>query len=231
MREKLYVVVPAYNEGETIGRVLSGIRKLVPQAHIVVVDDGSRDHTGKAAEQHGAEVCTHIINRGLGASLGTGIQCALDEGAELIVTFDADLQHDPNDINRMVEPIIAKKADVVIGSRFLKKEDLKRMPFIKKIGNSALTAFTNIISGTTITDSQSGLRAFNRRAAERLTIICDRYEVSSEIIAILGLNKFKIEEIPIKALYNKRSIAKGTNISSGIQIAAGITAKLLRLKK
>jgi len=227
----LFVVVPAYNEAETIGRVLSGIKKAVPDVRIIVVDDGSRDNTEAAARKYGAEVCTHIINRGLGAALGTGIDCALQEGADIIVTFDADLQHDPHDINRMVLPILQKKADVVIGSRFMRKEDLKRMPFIKKVGNSCLTAFTNVVSGTHITDSQSGLRAFNRRAAERLTIICDRYEVSSEIIAILGLNKFKIEEIPIKALYNKRSIAKGTNIQSGIQIAAGITAKILGLKK
>lgn len=231
MQKKLYVVVPAYNEAETIGTVLSGIRKTVPKANVIVVDDGSRDRTCAEAGRNGAEVCTHVINRGLGAALGTGIACALQEGADIIVTFDADLQHDPNDINRMVSPILEKKADVVIGSRFMKKEDLKRMPFVKKVGNSLLTAFTNAVSGTRITDSQSGLRAFDRRAAERLTIICDRYEVSSEIIAILGLNKFKIEEIPIKAIYNKRSIAKGTTISSGIQIAAGITAKILGLKK
>lgn len=228
---KLYVVVPAYNEEETIGRVLSGVKKAAPEARVIVVDDGSRDKTGAAARKHGAEVCTHIINRGLGAALGTGIDCALQEGADIIVTFDADLQHDPRDITRMFSEIIQNKADVVIGSRFMKKEDLLRMPFIKKVGNSFLTAFTNIVSGTHITDSQSGLRAFNRKAAERLTIICDRYEVSSEIIAILGLNKFKIEEIPIKALYNKRSIAKGTNVYSGIQIATGIIAKILGLKK
>lgn len=231
MYKKLFVVVPAYNEGETIGRVLAGIMRTVPEAGIIVVDDGSRDNTREVAEKEGAAVCTHIINRGLGAALGTGIRCALLEGADVIVTFDADLQHDPRDINRLVSPITAKKADVVIGSRFLRKEDLKRMPLVKKVGNSLLTAFTNVISGTEITDSQSGLRAFNRKAADRLTIICDRYEVSSEIIAILGLNKFKIVEIPIKALYNKRSIEKGTNIHSGIQIAAGITAKLLGLKK
>ena len=227
----LIVVIPAYNEEETLKKVLDSVKKAAPSAGIVVVDDGSKDRTYSIAAAEKAIVCRHLINRGLGASLATGITCALEEGADIIVTFDADLQHDAEDINRLIKPIRENSSDAVIGSRFLNKEDLARMPLVKKLGNSFLTFFTNKLGDLAISDSQSGLRAFNRRAAERLIIICDRYEVSSEILMILGRNNFRITEIPMKALYDERSIRKGTTIRSGIQIIVGLMLKKVGLKR
>jgi len=228
---RLLVVIPAYNEEETLKRVLESVKKAAPSAGIVVVDDGSRDRTYEIALSEDAIVCRHLINRGLGASLATGITCALDEGADIIVTFDADLQHDAGDIKRLVKPIQEGRADAVIGSRFLNPDDLARMPLVKKLGNSFLTFFTNLLGNLSISDSQSGLRAFNRRAAERLIIICDRYEVSSEILMMLGRNDFRISEIPMKALYDARSIKKGTTIRSGIQIVLGLVMKKIGIKR
>ncbi len=228
---RLIVVIPAYNEEETLKRVLDSVKKAVPSIPIIVVDDGSRDRTYEVAVAEKVIVCRHLINRGLGASLATGITCALEEGADIIVTFDADLQHDAEDIKRLVKPIQDGLADAVIGSRFLNPDDLARMPLVKKLGNSFLTFFTNLIGNLAISDSQSGLRAFNRRAAERLIIICDRYEVSSEILMILGRNDFRISEIPMKAVYDERSIRKGTTIRSGIQIVLGLLLKKIGLKR
>lgn len=227
----LIVVIPAYNEEETLKKVIDSVKKAVPSAGIVVVDDGSKDRTYGIAVAEKVIVCRHLINRGLGASLATGITCALEEGADIIVTFDADLQHDAGDISRLIKPIQEGRADAVIGSRFLNKEDLARMPLVKKLGNSFLTFSTNKLGDLAISDSQSGLRAFNRKAAERLIIICDRYEVSSEILMILGRNNFRISEIPMKALYDERSIRKGTTIRSGVQIIAGLMLKKVGLKR
>lgn len=228
---RLFIVIPAYNEQETLQKAMQGIKKEVPSAEIVVVDDGSNDNTYDIAVNEKVMVCRHLINRGLGASLATGITCALEEGADIVVTFDADLQHDPKDILALVEPIKKGRADAVIGSRFLNKKDIEDMPLVKKIGNSFLTFFTNSLGHLSISDSQSGLRAFTRKAAERLIIICDRYEVSSEILMILGRNDFRITEVPMRAIYDERSMKKGTTIQSGVQIVIGLLMKRLRIKR
>ena len=228
---RLFIVIPAYNEQETLKKAMQGIKKEVPSAEIIVVDDGSIDRTYDIAVNEKVMVCRHLINRGLGASLATGITCALEEGADIVVTFDADLQHDPKDILALVEPIKKGRADAVIGSRFLNKKDIEDMPLVKKIGNSFLTFFTNSLGHLSISDSQSGLRAFTRKAAERLIIICDRYEVSSEILMILGRNDFRITEVPMRAIYDERSMKKGTTIQSGVQIVIGLLMKRLRIKR
>lgn len=229
MNEKIVFVIPAFNEAKTIGITLKDLKKHFPGKEVIVVNDGSKDNTKRIALNQGAHVLTHIMNRGLGASLATGIQAALNKDADVIVTFDADLQHTGEDVNCLIKPIKENKADAVIGSRFLSREDLAMMPFALKIGNKALTGITNFLSGTGVTDSQSGLRAFNRKAAEKLLILCDRYEVSSEIIHELGKHKMRIKEVPIKAIYHDKE--KGTGIRSGFHIVWGIIKKKLGLKR
>jgi len=225
MINKLIFVIPAYNEEGSIGTILKDVKKEFPQAEIVVVNDGSTDKTEEIAKKEGGtQVHSHEKNRGLGASLATGIKEALRLKADHIVTFDADLQHASEDVEKLLKPLEEGASDAVIGSRFLSREDRQMMPFSKKVGNFFLTNVTNWISGTKITDSQSGLRAFNRKAAGVLSIECDRYEVSSEIIYELGKNHMRISEIPIKAIYH--DITKGTSILSGIKIFIGILTKI-----
>ncbi|MFH1786631.1 MAG: glycosyltransferase family 2 protein [archaeon] len=227
----LAIVIPAYNEEASLEAVLNDLKRQVRSAEIIVVDDGSKDKTSQIAKKIGATVCRHVVNRGLGAALATGIQCAIGEGADIIVTFDADLQHEPKDIFRLIKPIQDGTADVVLGSRFLVKRHILLMPHIKRLGNWALTWITNVLAGTNITDSQCGLRAFDRKAAKRLMILCDRYEVSSEIVHELGRHRLKVVEVPIKAIYDERSKIKGTNIGSGFQIFFGLLMKRWGLKR
>ncbi len=228
---KLAFVIPAYNEEVSIAQTLDDVKKSFPGAPIFVVNDGSKDMTRDIAKKHGAHVLTHIINRGLGAALGTGLAAAVQKSdANVIITFDADLQHESSDVWNLVAPILKNEADAVIGSRFLRKEDLNLMPKTKIIGNLFLTKLTNFLSNTNITDSQSGLRAFSRKAADGIFIATDRYEVSSEIIHELSGRGFRIKEVPIKAIYDSRSATKGTNIKSGILILFGMLAKKLGLK-
>ncbi|HIJ99060.1 TPA: glycosyltransferase family 2 protein [archaeon] len=228
---KLAFVIPAYNEEETIVPTLIDVKKNFAGAPVFVINDGSEDKTRELAKKYGAHVLTHVINRGLGAALATGITAAVEKSdANIIVTFDADLQHTGKDVRSLIEPILKNKADAVIGSRFLRKEDLELMPHTKKIGNLVLTKITNFLTGTEITDSQSGLRAFTREAAEKILIESDRYEVSSEIIHELSGHGFRIKEVPIKAIYSPRSATKGTNIKSGIHILLGMLAKKIGLK-
>jgi len=225
---KTLVIIPAHNEEETIGQVLDDINSNFP-CKVIVVNDGSKDKTKQIALQKGATVCTHAINRGLGATLATGIKAALNENADIVVTFDADAQHEAKDIKILIQPILDGTADAVLGSRFLGRNEL--MPRIKRLGNWCLTAFTNILSGMDVTDSQTGLRAFDRKSAEKLIILCDRYDVASEIVFELGKWNLKVEEVPITALYDERSMTKGTNVRSGLEIFFGLMLKRLGVKK
>jgi len=231
MNQKLAFVIPAYNEEETIAETLKDVKRQFPDNDVFVVNDGSRDSTRELALKHGAHVLTHVLNRGLGAALSTGIQAAVRSGADIVVTFDADLQHLGKDVDRLIKPIRDGKADATIGSRFLSKADLKLMPRAKRFGNKTLTTITNFLADTTITDSQSGLRAFSKEAAKKLIILCDEYEVSSEIIHQLGHYNMRIIEIPIKAIYDKRSATKGTTIKSGLHIAWSMMLRALGIKR
>ena len=229
--EMIAIVIPAYNEEKTIQTVLSAIKKTDLSSEIIVVDDGSDDKTYELALAEGAYVLRHLINRGVGAAIITGIMAALQTDAEIIVTFDADLQHDPKDIGTLINPIINDEADVTIGSRFLLKESYKEMPFPKVVGNTILNFFTSLIAGKKITDSQSGLRAFKRAILKNLDldIVCDRYAVSSELIVELSKRDLRTVEVPIKARYPETK--RGTTVISGIGIFLDLLLKKIKLKR
>src|SRR5919198_2259838 len=131
MEKRVVVIIPAYNEERTITGVIRGLNRQ-GLTRLIVIDDGSSDHTSELAAHEDVILLRHILNRGLGGALGTGINAALRLGAEIIVTFDADGQHDPNDISRLLEPIENGEADVVIGSRML--EPLG-MPYPRRLAN------------------------------------------------------------------------------------------------
>jgi len=218
---KLSVVIPAYNEAEGIGRVIQGVKKYTN--NIIVIDDGSEDNTSQISLQNGAKVYRHIINRGLGGALGTGIKAALLDKADIIVTLDADGQHNPNEISKLIKPIIEEEADIVIGSRFLIRQP---MPLFRRIGIPFFNLITFLLFGIWSTDSQSGLRAFNRKVAENLEIFTGGMEVSSEIIKEVKAHKFKLKEVPIKAIYTTYSLSKGQGFFVGLKTLM----KLLILK-
>ncbi len=211
---KVYIIVPAYNEETTLGSVLTALKNFYNSNQIVVVDDCSSDKTYEVAKEQGVIVVTHIINRGLGGALGTGIQKALQLGANIIVTFDADGQHRVEDIPRLIEPIEKKEADVVIGSRMLKKSG---MPMMRRIYNNIGNIITAFLFGKWVTDSQSGLRAFSSKAAELLKLRANRMEVSSEIIREIREKKLRYTEIPIKAIYTEYSMSKGQGFFVGVK--------------
>jgi len=221
-----YVVVPAYNEEKTIGKVLDELLEVFPPDRIIVVNDGSSDRTEKIAKSKGVNVITHLINRGLGGALGTGIAYALKKNARIIVTFDADGQHLVEDALRVMKPVVEEKADLAIGSRL--KGDISQMPLIKRIGNFGLNVITAFFAMKYISDTQSGLRAISAKCAEKIRITCDRYAVSSEIIVKASKNKCRIVEVPIKAIYTEYSIKKGTNIMEGIKIALNLLLDAFR---
>ena len=157
----------------------------------------------------------HGINRGLGGALGTGLAYARQHVADYVITFDADGQHAPEDIEGVLAPLVAGKAEAVIGSRLLAP---KGMPWYRVVGNWGLNVFTFLIFGMWTTDSQSGLRGFSRSAMEQIEIRMDRMEVSSEFIKEIRRCRLRFAEVPIRAIYSDYSLAKGQRSVNGFNI-------------
>ena len=199
---KIAAVIPAYNESSHIGEV---VRKTLPLVdEVLVVDDGSSDETSYAAACAGAIVFRHIINRGVGGATATGLKAAVMREADVIVTLDSDGQHLPEEIPKVIAPILAGEADFVIGSRLL---DPTGMPVSRQIANRTADLCTNVLFNVKVHDSQCGFRAFTQEAASRIDIRTGRYEISSEIIAEIAAHGFRIAEVPITVVYTRYSLS------------------------
>jgi glycosyltransferase involved in cell wall biosynthesis len=223
---KIFIVIPAYNEEKVIVSVLEEIRK-VGFENIIVVDDGSSDGTfEKAREFLGKNAFRHKINRGKGAATKTGIEAAKILGAEIIVTMDGDGQHDPSDIQKLIAPILSKKFDVVLGTRL---KNPAGMPWHKILANKIGNFFTWYLFGLWVTDSQSGFRAYSKKAADLINTKADRYEYDSEVIREIYKYKLGFTEVPITVRYTDYSMGKfqKQNLSNGFKTLYKMFLKLI----
>jgi glycosyltransferase involved in cell wall biosynthesis len=195
---RVAVVIPAKDEGATIGALLDGISGVsVPghDLHPIVVDDGSTDATAAIAGGRGASVVSHPENRGLGAAVRTGLRAAVDAGAVAVAYLDADLEYAPEDIPKLLEPVLSGRADYVLGSRF--RGGVRGMRLYRRVGNYAFTALLVVLTGARITDGQTGMRAFSREAADRAEIVHD-YNYAQVLTLDLLRKGFRLEEVPIR---------------------------------
>jgi len=214
----VWVVIPAFNEGSVIGEVVRGVR--ARYRNVVVVDDCSQDDTGAAALSAGAIRLRHPINLGQGAALQTGISYALAQGADYIVTFDADGQHRVEDIGALIATQARNNADVVVGTRFLGRTE--NMPALRRIVLKLAVVFTRLTSGVKLTDVHNGLRLFTRHAAERIRITQDRMAHASEITDQIHKLGLAIVEAPVTIVYTEYSLRKGQKLSNAINIVADL---------
>lgn len=194
--------IPAYNEEKNIAKVLIGIQEHVDQ--IIVCDDGSADMTGKIAEKLGAVVVRHTRNLGYGAALRSLFEKAIDMQADIIVTLDSDGQHNPDDVSAVIQPIIDNKADIVIGSRFM-QEHSEGDPTsnYRRFGIKTITKLANIVTQASLTDSQSGFRAYNKKAINTIQVTEQGMGASTEIIFKAQSAKLVMAEVPISVTYGK----------------------------
>ncbi|HKH10398.1 MAG TPA: glycosyltransferase family 2 protein [Rubrobacter sp.] len=195
---RVAVVIPAKDEGATIGAVLDGISNVsVPGygLHPIVVDDGSTDATAAIAQGRGASVVAHRENRGLGAAVRTGLRAAVASGADAVAYLDADLEYAPEDIPKLLEPVLSGRADYVLGSRF--RGGVQGMRLYRRAGNYAFTALLVLLTRARITDGQTGMRAFSREAADRAEIVHD-YNYAQVLTLDLLRKGFRLEEVPIR---------------------------------
>ncbi len=226
----IFVIVPAYNEEKSIGRVLRGFFETqfkdesLKNMKVVVVDDGSVDNTVQIASQAGATVLRHEINRGQGAALQTGNQYALEQGASIVVHFDADGQFNPVDIESGLMTMKNKGVDVVLGSRFL--DNRSKMPWSKKYLLLPISRFVNrLLTGLKLTDAHNGFRILSRKALQKINISQDRMAHNSEIVKQIKQHNLLFAEHPVEVVYTEY----GQGVGGGLKILQDLlAAKFLR---
>ena len=210
---KIVIGIPAFNEEKNIAGLLIKLKKI--SQNIIVCDDGSKDLTGKIAETLGAIVIQHKKNLGYGSAIKSIFLKAYEVNADVLITFDADGQHRIEDINTILEPVKNNVADVVIGSRFLNNN--QKIPKYRKIGIQTITKLTNITSGTKITDSQSGFRAYSKKILENIKLTESGMGISTEILIKTQKAGYRITEVPIIILYDGNTsthnpVSHGTSV-------------------
>ena len=190
-------IIPALNEEISIGSMVIKTKKYAD--HVIVEDDGSTDNTAEIARVAGADVVVHPKNKGKGEALKTGFYTACQNGTKIIVTIDADGQHDHSEIPKVIEHILSGEADMVIGSRYLNGNSI---PLYRRIGQKILDRATNINGGTHVTDTQSGFRAFAVKTAPIFHFKQNGFSVESDMLAEAANAGLKIKEVDIGVRYD-----------------------------
>lgn len=225
--ERLWIVIPAYNEATTIASVVRSLRA-EGYTLVCVVNDGSADSTSSLARNAGAHVLDHVTNFGQGAALQTGMQYALAQGARYVCTFDADGQHSPQAIAQLLEALEWTQADVAIGSRFLGGES--SVPFLRRTLLRAAVIFTRMHARVPVTDTHNGLRLFTRAAAESIEIEQPGMAHASEILQKLGASRLKVVEVPVTITYTAHSRKKGQSGFDSVKILLDLLYGALALR-
>lgn len=213
--QKIYIVIPAFNEAGSIGKVIEDLF-YYGYENIVVVDDASADKTSETVKTFNVFLIRHPVNMGPGAAIKTGIDFALFDGADIIVTFDADGQHLAKDIYNLVQPIILNESEITLGNRFLNKTS--KVPIFKKIILKAGALLMFLMYGILSSDSHNGLKAISRSAALKIDIRSNGWEYCSEVIEEIILKKIKYQEVPVTVKYTDYSIKKGQKIYNSFYI-------------
>jgi len=211
-----WIVIPAFNEAAVIGEVIADVRAVFD--HVVCVDDGSADDTGEIARRAGAHLVRHPINLGQGAAIQTGVEYARKQpGARVFATFDADGQHRVKDVAAMIDRLGAGDVDVVVGTRFGAPQGA-RPPFLKRIVLQTAARLSRRGRRLGLTDTNNGLRVFNRKVADGLDITMSGMSHANEFITMVDENRWRVVEEPVEVLYTDYSMSKGQPLLNGVNI-------------
>jgi polyprenyl-phospho-N-acetylgalactosaminyl synthase len=217
--DDVWLVIPLYNEGTVIGDVVREARRTFP--HVVCVDDGSSDDGAAQAAAAGAVVVRHPVNLGQGAALQTGFEYALSvPGMRWVVTYDADGQHQVDDVVVMLAMARDEDLDVVFGSRFL--DDRTEAGFLKGVVLKLAVGYTNLTTRTRLTDAHNGLRVMSRDVVARVEITQNRMAHASELVHQIGHMGIRYGESPVHILYTDYSRSKGQSLWNAVNILADL---------
>ncbi len=227
-RGKVAMVIPAYNEGESIGDVLGRLPEQVcgvPTAALVV-DDGSRDSTSEVARRHGATVARHVVNRGQGASLRAGYRLASESGAEVVVTLDADGQHLPEEMSRLVQPVLDGEVDVAHGSRVLGSSFKNEL--VRELGSVVFNRLVSTLSGVKMTDCSNGYRAVRAEILPELVFRQEQYHTAEFLLEAIKRG-YSFKEVPITVVGRLHGTSrKPANLRYGFGFGFAIVRTWLR---
>lgn len=226
---KLSIIIPIFNETNTVEELLRKVQSVsYPVEHeLIIVDDASIDKTYEKAVEHGAQslldgkevrVFRNDFNRGKSFSIRKGIECS---SGEFVLIQDGDMEYDPNDIPKLLEPMISGEADVVCGSRFLKSRYPHGMTLLSWLANRTLTGLTNLLYGLKLTDMEGGYKIFRSDSLKALKLRSERFEFDPEVIALLARKGARILELPIR--YHGRTVGEGKKIRGGDFLEAAWT--------
>ena len=227
----LAIVIPVFNEEEVVKKVIDSLPKKIKgidKITILAVNDGSTDNSASEIKKTRAVLISLPLNLGYGGANITGIEATKILHADIVVTFDGDGQHNPKEIEKIIQPILSGAADFVIGVRSINNN---KMPKIKKIGNWGMSFITSILSKSWVTDSQSGFKAFSRFAIDKMKIDALGYEFCSELVIEAKRQNIKIKEIPISAIYTDYSMRKGQSIFNGMNLVVKLFFKKFTREK
>ncbi|MFT6002552.1 MAG: glycosyltransferase involved in cell wall biosynthesis [Flavobacteriales bacterium] len=218
-KSEVLIILPAYNEGQIIHKVLESI-KSEGYYNICVVDDGSNDQTAKEVLKSNVQLLQHPINRGAGAAVQTGIAFAKKRSFEYAILMDSDGQHMPEDIEELYLKMQDSNADIVIGNRFSLKKNV--VPRHRIAYNRMANIFTNIFCKRSYNDTQSGFRLLNRKSIEMIQLKNRGFGFCSEMLIFAEKANLRVEETPIQVLYTDYSLNKGQNLMEGVRTARSI---------
>ena len=195
----LHILIPAYNEEKSIGQVIRKLKGNFPLAQITVINDGSTDHTSSIAKDAGARVINLPVNMGYGVSLHTGMLWAMRKQAGIVVTMDADGQHEPDDVIKLVEPVANQQVDLVLGSRYLPESSSYPVPPSRRLGSMFFAQVISWLTHQRFTDPTTGFQCMNSKGLSMLANLADFPEKTpdADIILFASLQKLRIIEIPV----------------------------------
>lgn len=195
-RSDVLVIVPAHDEEESLPGTLAEVRGAAPWSDVLVVDDGSRDRSGDVARAAGVPVLRHVVNLGVGGALATGFRWALAHGYSIAVQLDADGQHDPTDLERLVAPVREGACDVAIGSRYVGPSGYHSTP-ARRAGMLVFSAVVRLMLQQRITDTTSGYRAYARRVMEAFQHDVPVDFPDAPFLIALARRGFRLQEVPV----------------------------------
>ena len=198
MKDKVLIIIPAFNEEKRLGKLLKNISSIIPLKDVLVVDDGSQDKTAIIAKRAGSRVLSQKTNQGKGLALRAGFDFAIRNGYNAVITMDADSQHDPDEIPTFLAYYEKYKTDLIIGTR---KHDLSEMPFTRFMANTSSSLVASILAGVRINDSQSGYRFIKKDLIEKINLKDGRFQMETEIIVKAARAGFSVGEVPIRTIY------------------------------
>ena len=217
---RILACIPAFNEAKSIAEMISKSKNYVDG--VLVYDDGSTDDTCEVARAAGATVIRNPENKGYGVAIRSLFQAAKEQDADIMVTLDSDGQHDPDQIPRLVDPLLKQGFDLVIGSRFIDGDSKEKVPRYRSFGIKTITKLTEAASYPKITDSQSGFRAYNKNALSKINLFEDGMAVSTEILLRASEKKLLMTEVPITVRYDIKDRSTHNPITHGISVAYSV---------